>query len=205
NLSESEQEASDQTISDNDVVDVINITDDNDANTSIIEDILKKRKPPNKITRPKTSWVWKFFKETEDSAKVICQIEGCEKILKWCGSPSSMKTHLSGTYHITEGIAASYLEALQKGDHNLISSIIEEENSKSHPYSKQESLTKNVIGFVIGTVQTLSIVENKDFIKMINGFDLYYKVPCSKTLKDRISSAYEAGIDKVKNQLLQLE
>ncbi|CAI2199579.1 10954_t:CDS:1, partial [Funneliformis geosporum] len=99
----------------------------------------------------------------------------------------------------------SYLEALQKGDHNLISSIIEEENSKSHPYSKQESLTKNVIGFVIGTVQTLSIVENKDFIKMINGFDLYYKVPCSKTLKDRISSAYEAGIDKVKNQLLQLE
>ncbi|CAI2174974.1 12971_t:CDS:1, partial [Funneliformis geosporum] len=56
NLSESEQEASDQTISDNDVVDVINITDDNDANTSIIEDILKKRKPPNKITRPKTSW-----------------------------------------------------------------------------------------------------------------------------------------------------
>ena len=40
---------------------------------------------------------------------------------------------------------------------------------------------------------------------MINGFDLYYKVPCTKILKDRISSAYEAGTDKVKNQLLQLE
>src|SRR6266542_786814 len=80
NLSESEQEASDQTISD-DVVDVIDITDNNDAETSINENILKKRKPFSKFTRPKTSWVWNFFKEIEDSAKVICQIESCEKIL----------------------------------------------------------------------------------------------------------------------------
>ncbi|CAG8753877.1 9156_t:CDS:2 [Rhizophagus irregularis] len=111
--------------------------------------------------------------KTEDGSKVICQIEGCEKMLKWCGFPSSMKTHLSGTHHITK-----------------------EEKSKSHPYSKQELLTKNVIGFVIGTVQPLSIVEDKDFIKM---------VPCTKTLKERISLAYEAGTEKVKNQLLQLE
>ena len=62
-----------------------------------------------------------------------------------------------------------------------------------------------MIGFVVGTMQPLSIVEDKDFIKMVNGFDSYYKVPCTKTLKDRISSAYEAGTDKVKNQLLQLE
>ncbi|CAI2178818.1 13981_t:CDS:2 [Funneliformis geosporum] len=78
---------------------------------------------------------------------------------------------------------ASYQEALQKDDHNLISSIIEEENSKSFPYSKQESLTKNVIGFVIGIMQFLSIIEDKDFIKMINEFDLYYKVLISKLLK----------------------
>ena len=40
---------------------------------------------------------------------------------------------------------------------------------------------------------------------MINKFDLYYKIPYTKTLKDRILSAYEVGTDKVKNQLLQLE
>ena len=202
NSSESEQESSDQTISDNGV---INIIDENDADTGINERISKKRKPRSKITRPKTSWIWKFFKEIENSANVICQIEGCEKMLKWCGSPSSMKTHLSGAHHITKGTAERYLEALQKGDQNLIGSIIEEEKSKSQPYSKQESLTKNVVGFVIGTVQPLSIVEDKDFIKMVNGFDLYYKVPCTKTLKDRISSAYEVGADKIKNQLFQLE
>ncbi|CAB5103201.1 unnamed protein product [Rhizophagus irregularis] len=68
------------------------------------------------------------------------------------------------------------LRAVKKclnGDQNLISNIIEEEKSKSHPYSKQELLTKNV--------------------------------PCTKTLKERISLAYEAGTEKVKNQLLQLE
>ena len=62
-----------------------------------------------------------------------------------------------------------------------------------------------MIGFVIGTVQPLSIVKDKDFIKMVNGFDSLYKVSCTKTLKDRISSAYEAGVDKLKNQLLRLE
>jgi hypothetical protein len=203
NLSEQEQETSDQTISDDDVEKVINIIDDDaETDTGINEKISKKS---NKIRRPKTSWIWNFFKVAEDNTKVICQFESCEKVLKWCGSPSSMKTHLSGTHHITKGIAANYLEALQKGDQRLINSMIEEEKSRSHPYSNQEPLTKNVIGFVIGTVQPLSIVEDKDFIKMVNGFDSFYKVPCTKTLKDRISSAYEAGTDKLKNQLLQLE
>ena len=123
----------------------------------------------------------------------------------WCGSPSSMKTHLSGTHQITKNIAASYLEALQIGDQQLINSIVEKEQAKSRLYFKQESLTKNVVRFVISTVQPLSIVEDKDFIKMVNGFDSHYKVPYIKTLKDQISSTYEAATDKLKNQLLQLE
>ncbi|RIA91927.1 hypothetical protein C1645_821391 [Glomus cerebriforme] len=94
--------------------------------------------------------------ETKDNAKVIYQIEGCKKLFLWCSFPSSIKTHLSGIYHITKGTAASYLKVLQK-----------------------ESLTKNVIGFVIGTVQPLSIVEDKDFIKMINGFDCMEELPYS--------------------------
>jgi hypothetical protein len=40
---------------------------------------------------------------------------------------------------------------------------------------------------------------------MVKGFDTYYKVPCTKTLKDRISSAYDTGTDVVKDQLSQLE
>ncbi|CAI2177688.1 12649_t:CDS:2 [Funneliformis geosporum] len=88
-------------------------------------------------------------------------------MLKWYDSPSLIKIHLSDTHHITESIAASYLEVLQKGDHNLISNIIKEENSNA----------------------TFEYCKDKDFIKMINGFDLYYKVPYSKTLKDQISLA----------------
>jgi len=190
--SESEEGISDQTVSDNDIVDVI---DDEGTDININERVSPKKRNPAIRTRPKTSWIWNFFKETEDKAKVICQIEGCRKIFVWCGSPSSMKTHLSGIHHITKGIAASYLEALQKGDQQLIDNIIEEEISKLHTHPKQESLIKNMVGFIVGIVQPLSIVEDKDFIKMINGFDSYYKIPYSKTFKDQISSTYEAGLD----------
>src|SRR6266540_2734975 len=87
--------------------------------------------------------------------------------------------------------------------------IIIEENiettSKPYHITKQEALTRSVMGFIISTVQPLSILENKDFINMINEFDKRYKVPCVKTFKDRISSAYEIGKDLLKNQLIQLQ
>jgi hypothetical protein len=155
------------------------------------------RRPPTKIRRPKTSWVWKFFELNKDNTKVICQISGCNKMLTWCGSPSSLSTHLSGTHGITKEIAMEYQEAELKNPPE--SSII----PYNHPV--QESLTKNVIGFVIGTVQPLSIIEDPDFIKMINGFDKRYKLPCTKTLKDRISKTFEVGKDTLKNQLAQVE
>ncbi|PKK55429.1 hypothetical protein RhiirC2_802414 [Rhizophagus irregularis] len=92
--------------------------------------LMKERKPPSKITKPKTRW-----------------INGCEKMLAWCGSSSSIKTHLLGMHKITKAIAMRYekeeLEKLKKPD-NIIN---------PHDSSKQESLTKNVINFVIGTVQ----------------------------------------------------
>jgi hypothetical protein len=80
NLPEQEQETSDQTISDDDVENVINIIDDDaETDTGINEKISKKS---NKIRRPKTSWIWNFFKVAENNTKVICQFESCEKVLK---------------------------------------------------------------------------------------------------------------------------
>ncbi|GBC38914.2 zinc finger BED domain-containing protein 4-like [Rhizophagus irregularis DAOM 181602=DAOM 197198] len=64
-------------------------------------------------------------------------------MLAWCGSPSSMKTHLLGIHKITKAIAMRYeeeeLEKLKKPD-NIIN---------PHDSFKQESLTKNVIDFII--------------------------------------------------------
>ena len=81
-------------------------------------------------------------------------------MLTWCGSPSSLSTHLSGTHGITKEIAMKHQEEELKNPSE--SSII----PYNHPV--QESLAKNVIGFVIGTIQPLSIIEDPDFIKMIN-------------------------------------
>jgi hypothetical protein len=169
-----------------------------DLRTEFLE-INKKpeKKPPTKITRPKTSWVWKFFKLNEDNTKATCQISGCEKKLAWCGSPSSLSAHLSGTHHITKDIAMKHQEEELK---NPSTPYI-----KPHNPSKQESLTKNVIGFVIGTVQPLNVVEDPDFINMVNGFDNRYKIPCTKTLKNQISKTYEVGKDELKNQLMQVQ
>src|SRR5581483_5109128 len=155
------------------------------------------RRPPTKTRRPKTSWVWKFFELNKDNTKAICQISGCNKMLTWCGSPSSLSTHLSGTHGITKEIAMEHQEEELKNPSK--SSII----PYNHPV--QESLTKNVIGFVVGTVQPLSIVEDLDFIKMINGFDKRYKIPCTKTLKNRISKTFEIEKDTLKNQFVQVE
>lgn len=193
------QDTDDNTISD--ISELSIIINDGAENPEINKQpLLKGRKPPTKATKPKTSWVWKFFQLNEDNTKTICQINGCEKMFAWCGSPSSMKTHLSGAHQITQAIATRYqeeeLEKLkQPADKNI----------KLHGASKQESLTKNVVGFIIGTVQPLSIIEDPDFINMINGFDECYKIPCTKTLKDRIFTTYEVGINALKSQFMQIQ
>src|ERR1043165_1212154 len=60
---------------------IISDNENNENNEETSEKLSKKRKPPSKNTRPRTSWVWKFFKLNEDNTKTICQIEGCEKSL----------------------------------------------------------------------------------------------------------------------------
>ncbi|CAB5217502.1 unnamed protein product [Rhizophagus irregularis] len=110
-------------------------------------------------------------------------------MLTWCGSPSSLATHLSGAHGITKEIAMKHNEEELKNP--------PESSIKPYKHSKQESLTQNVIGFVIGIVQPLNVVEDPDFIKMINGFDKRYKVPCTK---NRISKTFEIGKVTLKNQ-----
>ncbi|CAB4478047.1 unnamed protein product [Rhizophagus irregularis] len=118
-------------------------------------------------------------------------------MLTWCGSLSSLATHLSGAHGITKEIAMKHDEEELKNP--------PESSIKPYKNSKQESLTQNVIGFVIGTVQPLNVVEDPDFIKMINGFDKRYKVPCTKTIKNRISKTFEIGKVTLKNQLVQVK
>src|SRR4051795_2686105 len=153
----------------------INISDDNtisdisDLNI-IIDDgieinkqslLEKEKKPPTKVTRPKTSWVWKFFQFNKNNTKTICQINGCKKMLAWCDSPSSMKTHLLGTHQINKAIAMKYQEEELKD-------LMQSDDIKPHDFAKQESLTKNVMGFIIGTVQPLSFLKKPGFIKFVN-------------------------------------
>ncbi|CAI2183231.1 16525_t:CDS:2, partial [Funneliformis geosporum] len=90
-------------------------TQDKKIIKKLMNKFLKKdRKPPTKLTRPKTRWICKFFKLNEDNTKDICQISRCYKILACFGSPSTMKTHLSGKHQITRAIAIIKKKELKK-------------------------------------------------------------------------------------------
>ncbi|CAG8737762.1 5491_t:CDS:2 [Rhizophagus irregularis] len=124
--------------------DISNITiDDIEAEYLEISKQSKQQKASTKIRRSKTSWIWQFFELNKDNTKAVCQISGCEKMLTWCGSPSLLATHLSGAHGITKEIAMKHDEEELKNP--------SESSIKSYKNSKQESLTQNVIGFVIGT------------------------------------------------------
>ncbi|CAB4415605.1 unnamed protein product [Rhizophagus irregularis] len=158
--------------------DISNITiDDIEAEYLEISKQSKQQKASTKIRRPKISWIWQFFEPNKDNTKAVCQI--------------------SGAHGITKEIAMKHDEEELKNP--------PESSIKPYKHSKQESLTQNVIGFVIGTVQPLNVVEDPDFIKMINGFDKRYKVPCTKTIKNRISKTFEIGKVTLKNQLVQVK
>ncbi|GET04166.1 zinc finger BED domain-containing protein 1-like [Rhizophagus clarus] len=96
-------------------------------------------------------------------------------MLTWCSFSSSLAAYLLGTYGITKEIAIKYEEKELKNPPEL--------SVKPYKYFVQESLTKNIIGFIIEIVQPLNVIEDPDFIKMIKGFDKHYKVSCTKTIK----------------------
>ena len=51
--------------------DISNIIID-DIEAEFLEISKQSRRPPTKIRRPKTSWVWKFFELNKDNTKAIC-------------------------------------------------------------------------------------------------------------------------------------
>ncbi|GBB98671.1 hypothetical protein RclHR1_32970001 [Rhizophagus clarus] len=117
-------------------------------------------------------------------------------MLTWCSFSSSLAAYLLGTYGITKEIAIKYEEKELKNPPEL--------SVKPYKYFVQESLTKNIIGFIIEIVQPLNVIEDPDFIKMIKGFDKHYKVSCTKTIKSGISKIFEIGKNTLKNQLAQV-
>ncbi|CAG8723002.1 21194_t:CDS:2 [Rhizophagus irregularis] len=88
----------------------------------------KQQKASTKIRRPKISWVWQFFEFNKNNTKAV-------------------STHLSDAHGITKEIAMKHDEEELKNP--------PESSIKPYKHSKQESLTQNIIGFVIGIEITL--------------------------------------------------
>src|SRR3989337_1575518 len=157
-----------------------------------------KQKP----SRPKTCFVWKFFSEPENDY-VICQVANCKAKLKYCNTPATMKTHLAGVHRITE--ASLKKKSIDELKTSQISGqlTLHQTYEVIHPYSQQrmKQLHKSLTQFVIGTDQSLSIVEEPDFIKYSYDLNPKYKLPCIKILKEYIDSIYCFANSKIEQEL----
>jgi hypothetical protein len=155
-----------------------------------------------KSYRPKNCFVWKFFSEPENDY-VTCQVANCKAKLKYCNTPATMKTHLSGIHKITEAsLKKKPIDELKKGQ--LSGQLtLNETYEVIHPYSQQrmKQLHNSLTQFVIGTDQPLSIVEEPDFIKYLYDLNPKYKLPCTKTLKDYINNIYHSANSTIEQNL----
>ena len=159
----------------------------------------KRQKRTRTSTKPKSSFVWKFFSQPIDG-KVCCQVANCNTVLGYHNTPSTMKTHLYNKHQITKAsLNKQPADELKKsprsqGQLTLHQSL---ENTKPHSKLHAQKLNNSLLRFIINSVQPLSIVEDEDFIKYSHDLDPKYKLPCKPVLKDKIDEVYHDNIIEI--------
>ncbi|CAG8545970.1 14368_t:CDS:2 [Cetraspora pellucida] len=228
-LTEDERHSEDQSldyVSDNDVfTDAYNkgVSSDNEDNLPDISQIsdnetnqesnlntssellipAKRKKPIRITTKPKSSFVWKFFSQPHDG-KVCCQIANCKAVLGYCNTPSTMKAHLHNKHQITKAsLDKKSIDEFKKTP-TLQSQLTLQQSleiTKPHLKAQTQKLNNSLLRFIINSVQPLTIVEDKDFIRYSYDLDPKYKLPCRQVLKDKIDEAYYNNIIKIQQQI----
>ena len=117
------------------------------------EEKLESKKRQRVVQKQKKCWVWQFFTGPENEY-VTCQVANCKMRLKYCNTPASMKTHLTGVHRITESsLKKNSVDELKKdqlsGQLTLHQTY---EVIQPYPQQKTKQLHKSLTQFVIGTV-----------------------------------------------------
>ncbi|PKY32488.1 hypothetical protein RhiirB3_394077 [Rhizophagus irregularis] len=158
----SEYTFDDTAISDISDQSVIDITDDRNQ---------KSNGGPirNNKTSSSSSEINEFFIRTKDSQK--CRI--CATVYSSSISTGTLKKHLEKK-HPTE-----YQRKFTQTTLNF---------QHTHPYSRKENFekSKNLIDWIVTSLQPFSVIEEDYFIEMIKKFDPRYRVPNHKYIKNLI-------------------
>ncbi|CAB5178479.1 unnamed protein product [Rhizophagus irregularis] len=163
----SEYTFDDTAISDISDQSVIDITDDRNQ---------KSNGGPirNNKTSSSSSEINEFFIRTKDSQK--CRI--CATVYSSSISTGTLKKHLEKK-HPTE-----YQRKFTQTTLNF---------QHTHPYSRKENFekSKNLIDWIVTSLQPFSVIEEDYFIEMIKKFDPRYRVPNHKYIKKYVINRFE--------------
>ena len=167
-----------------------------------------KSEKSKSIAALRSSFVWDFF-VTENDIEMnvvyaICQVKDCIHKYIHHGSTSDYRKHLRDSHNITEASIANktpeQINSLKKNPTQL--SITEMFKKPFNP-KQQNRLNQELVKFIIGTRQPLSIVENADFRTFCIALNSQFSVPCINTIKDLIDCSYHHMKNQIKETIIK--
>lgn len=132
---------------------------------------------------PPTSKVWKYFKRTEDSKNVKCQL--CEVNLSYTGGTTNMLNH----------IRLKHKEEFDRPEtpekQPTLSNFVNSPRSRKFSGKETDDITRAIVDMVVFDYMPLQMVEGKGFKKLMSIVAPNYNIPSRNTIKSRIEKVYE--------------
>jgi hypothetical protein len=133
------------------------------------------------------SWAWEFFELINVDSKYSTKCNLCMVDIQFVSSTTPMISHLKNAHFLTE------VEHKKSRDNNWDQyndddddgNIIESEGKSSYNVEeinrKSKEFAKQLINFIVATNQPLSVVDNPQFIKLVNVLNNTITMPCRQT------------------------
>ncbi|PKY63601.1 hypothetical protein RhiirA4_493189, partial [Rhizophagus irregularis] len=112
------------------------------------------------------------------------------------GNTSNLLIHLRDKHNITKDNYSEYLNEYEEPHVELTNP-----NSSSCSPKRQELITRKVTSFIIKNVQPLFILQNPAFQDLLLTCEPGYKIPCEKSIKSVLYSAYTWGKEQLQSLL----
>ena len=136
------------------------------------------------------SWVWNFCSPIDgNTEKALCSL--CSKLIKcYNTSTSELIKHLSKEHKVYENSSVS--EVLSRfGKSNLNSESSDDEiepnevNDENYR-GKSKAINDQLVRFIVKNNLSFQLVDDTEFIKLVNLVNKKYKLPCRQTLSARL-------------------
>ena len=165
-----------------------------------------KTKKSKTVAALRTSFVWDFFITDHDIETdvvyAICQVKDCTRKYAHHGSTTNYTKHLRDDHHITEASLSSKTpEEIKNLKQSKQQSIVELLSRPLNP-RKQKLLNQDLVKFIVGTRQPLSIVENNYFKNYSNALNSQFSIPCINTVKNLIDLSYNYMKRQLKDTII---